>query len=157
MKLYEKQVSISEIVQKGALKKAANGIIALRLLIILDESIYFHVDVLAVELFTRLKCLFFRIGRISFWMVWITSFWVAFLSRNCKTMNASAFRLVWYLYLPPGCLGLAHLAMALIRLKTMTAASISCSIRFWEREWTCSAFRTVFKSLKETSIPQRRW
>lgn len=31
MKLYEKQVSISEIVQKGALKKAANGIIALRL------------------------------------------------------------------------------------------------------------------------------
>ncbi len=60
--------------KKGILKTAIAFCYRFKIIYYLAEQAYYQVEVEAVELFARLKCLFFRIGRTTFRMVQITSF-----------------------------------------------------------------------------------
>ena len=52
--------------KKGILKTAIADCYRFKIIYYLAEQAYYQVEVEAVELFTRLKCLFFRIGRTTF-------------------------------------------------------------------------------------------
>ncbi len=52
--------------KKGILKTAIAFCYRLKIIYYLVKQAYFQVEVEAVELFARLKCLFFRIGRTTF-------------------------------------------------------------------------------------------